>query len=596
MNKSMCLSCPLDSASARGSDNSTDCKCNAGYTGPDGSTCAACAAGKYKAVNGSDVCTSCPSESTSPPSSDNVTDCTCNVGYTGPDGRTCAACEAGKYKAVVGPEVCTPCPAHSTSASGSKNVTDCKCIAGFPWSDGHACNLAAWDCASSEQLQAPIQYMKCGTAHGRSSCHDSSTPSGHGFYQLDVTTGTYVSLFTISDSEVTLLDACGLSPIDGYAYCTALVSASSHSESRVRLIRFSSYQFDPTNAYFEYVGIMPVPWECDPYNSAQVGSVCLGSAASFAPNGDFFYAMSWSCDPLYCAVDGFDSEGDLYGGIRPDGLPGFPPGQYDNAGLKDFQYDYEFSYHNYPWPYPMSGLAVFVQGSFNFIVALEKSTASKPNPDIFVFRDDGEFKLYSSYIQEGSRALPQAESEWGSMWVFDNRVLVAHDGGAGVYQINTSGLDINDAGVSALGIEYMGPAEAANATDGLNCLSGRHPYNCPAGFEPASRGGCTACEPGKYKVINGSGWCTLLPWNCSSATLARPMRVIQCGTSGHSSGGQSCPNASIASGFGFYALDVYSGSYHGLFSIPAAGSWGLFSQVCRATCTKFEALVCLAPP
>ena len=69
---------------------------------------------------------------------------------------------------------------------------------------------------------------------------------------------------------------------------------------------------------------------------------------------------------------------------------------------------------------------------------------------------------------------------------------------------------------------------------------------------------------------------SLSTWNCSDAALARPIRVIQCGTSGAK---PLCPNASIAAGFGFYALDAHSGSYGGLFTIPAASAGGVLSQV-----------------
>ena len=68
----------------------------------------------------------------------------------------------------------------------------------------------------------------------------------------------------------------------------------------------------------------------------------------------------------------------------------------------------------------------------------------------------------------------------------------------------------------------------------------------------------------------------LLPWNCTDPALARPIRVIQCGTSGSK---PLCPDASIAAGFGFYVLDVYSGAYAGLFTIPAASAGGVLSRV-----------------
>ena len=75
----------VDSSPA-GSDNATDCRCNAGYTGPDGGECTACPAGTYKDTAGSAQCSDCPSDSASAAGSDNVTDCKCHPGYAGPDG------------------------------------------------------------------------------------------------------------------------------------------------------------------------------------------------------------------------------------------------------------------------------------------------------------------------------------------------------------------------------------------------------------------------------------------------------------------------------------------------------------------------------
>ena len=49
------------SSSTAGSDASTDCTCNAGFTGPNGGTCTACGAGTYKAVSGAGSCSDCPS-------------------------------------------------------------------------------------------------------------------------------------------------------------------------------------------------------------------------------------------------------------------------------------------------------------------------------------------------------------------------------------------------------------------------------------------------------------------------------------------------------------------------------------------------------
>ena len=64
-NRSVCVSCPANSISA---DNMTkkSCKCNAGYTGQDGDTCARCGSGTYKVQSGSASCIDCPSDSIFP--------------------------------------------------------------------------------------------------------------------------------------------------------------------------------------------------------------------------------------------------------------------------------------------------------------------------------------------------------------------------------------------------------------------------------------------------------------------------------------------------------------------------------------------------
>ena len=92
-----CHACPaLSYTHATGSDNSTACVCNAGYTGPDGGgDCTACAEGKYKDALGSAECKT-----------------GCSAGYMGADGGgDCTACPYGKYKDALGSAECTNCPA-----------------------------------------------------------------------------------------------------------------------------------------------------------------------------------------------------------------------------------------------------------------------------------------------------------------------------------------------------------------------------------------------------------------------------------------------------------------------------------------------------
>jgi len=53
--------------------------------------CNNCEAGTYGSSPGSTTCVSCPSNSTASEGSDELTDCKCNDGFTGPDGGACVA-------------------------------------------------------------------------------------------------------------------------------------------------------------------------------------------------------------------------------------------------------------------------------------------------------------------------------------------------------------------------------------------------------------------------------------------------------------------------------------------------------------------------
>jgi hypothetical protein len=97
------LACPALSTSAAGSTLLANCLCNTGVTGPNGGTCSACVAGKYKNFAGSGTCTDC---------------------------------EAGKYSVTVGATECLPCPGVSTSAA---DRTSCQCNAGYTGTTCSAC-------------------------------------------------------------------------------------------------------------------------------------------------------------------------------------------------------------------------------------------------------------------------------------------------------------------------------------------------------------------------------------------------------------------------------------------------------------------------
>ena len=136
-----CSSCPANSQSLEGSNAITKCRCNAGYSGPDGQACTACEEAKYKDSVGGTPCISCPASSnTLQTASSARVDCLCNNGYTGPNGGSCTACGMGKYKASVGPSACTNCPSHTWTEQNAKDeLTDCVCNKGFIGPNGGVC-------------------------------------------------------------------------------------------------------------------------------------------------------------------------------------------------------------------------------------------------------------------------------------------------------------------------------------------------------------------------------------------------------------------------------------------------------------------------
>ena len=119
------------------------CTCNVGYSGPDGGSCTACLAGKYKADTGRGACTdcdintyseavgassesscqSCPENTASELGSTSSSDCLegCPPGLTGDPG-SCTDCEAGTYKATVGSDSCISCPDNTQSEAGQVQI------------------------------------------------------------------------------------------------------------------------------------------------------------------------------------------------------------------------------------------------------------------------------------------------------------------------------------------------------------------------------------------------------------------------------------------------------------------------------------------
>ena len=87
----LCIDCPA--GKYEHVMGSTVCKqCVAGtYTiNPGSDACIDCESGKYSTTVGatSDVCQACPANSIAPQGSNELTDCICDAGYTGSNGGT----------------------------------------------------------------------------------------------------------------------------------------------------------------------------------------------------------------------------------------------------------------------------------------------------------------------------------------------------------------------------------------------------------------------------------------------------------------------------------------------------------------------------
>jgi len=253
-----CDACPDGSNAAEKSTNLTACKCNAGWTGPDGGPCAECAMGKFRSEIGSGECASCvtgtyldetghddagdcklcPLDSgNNAAASTAQTDCKCDLGFTGPDGDPCAECARGKYKASAGDMSCDECahgkylnvagsdsetdcetcPSNSgNNPVASKDVTDCICDAGSTGPDGGLCTQCVagkYKIASGDAACSNCSAGQYSTANGATSnvCQGCTSNS---------------NAPEASDKEINFICNAGSSGPDGVAGCSECIAGT----------------------------------------------------------------------------------------------------------------------------------------------------------------------------------------------------------------------------------------------------------------------------------------------------------------------------------------------------------------------------------
>jgi hypothetical protein len=214
-----CVTCPSNMTRSRGI-GITSCKCNAGFTGPDGESCQACSEGYHKNLigdstcqpcregtynrsEGAHECISCPRNMTSPTGSDELSDCYCDIGYTtGPDGVLCQTCDNNFYKSD---DLCLECincePGKELidcDKDGSKGSGTCSPCLDDMWKSGtnkNRCqpkpansrvteNRDAWFCKWGYYLNEAgtgcSSCKKCGDGKENLSCNNQGIGNGRG--------------------------------------------------------------------------------------------------------------------------------------------------------------------------------------------------------------------------------------------------------------------------------------------------------------------------------------------------------------------------------------------------------------------------------
>ncbi|KAJ1495908.1 hypothetical protein T484DRAFT_1607260 [Baffinella frigidus] len=225
------------------------CSCVAGHVGEDGTDCTPCAAGTYKAGNGSgpcipcgagsysttlgavasEACIVCPANTRSDWGSSGVVNCTCVEGHIGEDGAECAPCEAGGYKEGNGTGVyCTACaPGLYKEGNGTGVCVACgeSLYSATPGATSLAtclaCPLHTWAHAGSSAI------LNCTCVAGHTGDAAVCAPCVAGTYKL--TNGSAACDLCGADQYATAVGAATLDVCSAYRFSSARGAASAET-------------------------------------------------------------------------------------------------------------------------------------------------------------------------------------------------------------------------------------------------------------------------------------------------------------------------------------------------------------------------------
>jgi len=500
-----CLACPSNSNSPSGSTAISICTCNVGFTGPDGGSCAACGAGKYKATSGSAACTDCLENSASPAASSAVTSCQCNAGYTGPNGGPCIECEANFYKDTVGPAACSACPAGSASPAASVSSTACGCGSSSYMS---VSNLSFPVGIQTGYTTSNAMWEACGV------CYDAS----------------YSSVTTISNID-TCRNAAGS---QGWILMGSKTSIASTSFALAAFIKGSNFitsssltvPYLSNGAYWYYHTTKSVGFTSEttinlnPYDQEVSKSIC-----------------SYTNFYVYCEANAKNFAGA------------------DRSPSKAIDFNTATNYQSFP--YGKGWLMVDLRQTFyvthvvlqpsypgtdlDFNVRVGNNVDYAQNPICYTSNGQMTTAVHTIYCNMEGRyvSYDNYNDGWINIIEFtaygyqkkcDKKLSWNLDNNGGYISGCTPGLNTNQVWRKMMHTCFSGSAciscppnsaGAAGSTTRINC-------QCNAGYTGPNGGPCTACQENFYKDTVGLAACSACPANSTSLAGSTAVTSCQC--------------------------------------------------------------------